>query len=156
LLCGPFPRTKNVRDILDTGVTTFVCLVEKHELDQHGPNFIEVAQSKTKNVQLNFLHYPIRDRDIGPDDGVTKLALEIISLLNQGETIYIHCVGGHGRTGVMVSLILAKLFSLDSFTALEYCKKFHDMRTVTLGRDSPQTTEQRNQVHRLVPKLLAM
>jgi protein tyrosine phosphatase (PTP) superfamily phosphohydrolase (DUF442 family) len=73
------------------GITTIICLVEKHELQQHGPNYIENAQSKLKDVQLNFLHFPIRDRDIAPDEPMIKLVNETIRLLQDGEIIYIHC-----------------------------------------------------------------
>lgn len=62
--------------------------------------------------------------------------------------------GGHGRTGTIVSLVLAKLYELDSFTAMQWCQVFHDAREITNARSSPESSEQRGQIHKLVPKIV--
>ena len=39
---------------------------------------------------------------------------------NAGERLYIHCWGGHGRTGTLVATMLARLYSLSCSSALRY------------------------------------
>lgn len=38
----------------------------------------------------------------------------------RGERLYIHCWGGHGRTGTLVAVMLGRLYGLPYTTALRY------------------------------------
>jgi len=50
------------------------------------------------------------------------LALELISRLKNGARIYLHCWGGHGRTGTLVSIILSILYDLTAQEAMTRCQ----------------------------------
>ncbi len=60
-----------------------------------------IAQSK-----LNFLHLAIIDGSITTDSAISRLAEDCCDRVRSGEKLYIHCWGGHGRTGTLVSNLL--------------------------------------------------
>lgn len=67
-----------------------------------------------------------------------------------GEHLYIHCWGGHGRTGTLVAVLLSRLYGLSADAALRFTQAFHDARRFPQGVRSPQTAVQRAQVKRVV------
>ncbi|DBA78266.1 TPA: hypothetical protein ACH3X2_008217 [Trebouxia sp. C0005] len=104
-----------------------------------------IAQSK-----LNFLHLAIIDGSITTDSAISRLADDCCDRVRSGEKLYIHCWGGHGRTGTLVALMLAKLYGLSCGEALKYTQAFHDARRYPQNVRSPQTAIQRTQVRRLL------
>ena len=66
--------------------------------------------------------------------------------------MYVHCWGGHGRTGTVVALLLAFLYNLGADRALHLTELFHSQRVNRRSR-SPQTRAQFDQVRRLVKQL---
>lgn len=150
LLVGAYPRSKNLPFILPTGVTKFICLMEDKELQRHGDYFnYNVIKSVKDPKNYSYIHFPIQDHGIVDDNTIIKFVGDLISWINKGEKIYMHCLGGHGRTGTIVSLLLSKLYSLDGYLAMEYCQAMHDTREENRGIKSPESSEQRNQVYRL-------
>ena len=83
------------------------------------------------------------------DEEALEIVDKIINWMNSGEKMYLHCMGGHGRTGTIVSLLLFKLYKLDAYQSMEYCQKFHDSRGKTKNLKSPESSEQRNQLYRI-------
>lgn len=71
----------------------------------------------------------------------------------RGEKLYIHCWGGHGRTGTLVAVLLGRLYNLPYTTALRYTQAFHDARVYPQGVRSPQTPVQRAQVGSVIQRL---
>lgn len=150
LLVGAYPRSKNMPFILPTGCTKFICLMEEKELLRHGDYFNYYILKNVKEPKLySYVHNPIPDHGIMDDEGVIKFVKDIITWIQQGDKIYLHCLGGHGRTGTIVSLLLAKLYDLDGYIAMEYCQAFHDTRENNREMKSPESSEQRNQVYRV-------
>ena len=72
----------------------------------------------------------------------------IIYSLKHKELIYIHCKGGHGRSGVVVAILLSYIFKLAPEKALEYTTKYHCKRKVMREKwrimGSPQTFQQKS------------
>jgi hypothetical protein len=64
--------------------------------------------------------------------------------------LYVHCHGGHGRTGVVVAYLLARLLGLSAPEALRLTQLYHQTREIRGMLASPQTQAQRMQVHRLL------
>jgi protein-tyrosine phosphatase len=71
------------------------------------------------------VHFPIIDCDIGEDFPVYGLAVELVDRLHRGEVIYLHCWGGHGRTGSLVCLMLNLMYGLDAKTSMERCQVYY-------------------------------
>jgi hypothetical protein len=82
--------------------------------------------------------------------------LQLVALLTSGRKIYVHCRGGHGRTGVVVACLLG--FIYPRMAAAEVFRRiqlYHDRRVNPMGSlsmppPSPQTTAQRTQVQRIL------
>ena len=101
---------------------------------------------------ITFIHFPIKDMSIERDDTTLQLVYRIIEL-RETNTIYIHCKGGHGRTGVIAGLIIHKLFPDLTYTqVLQYIQDKHRTRKVKPNTSTPQTACQFNQLHRIINK----
>lgn len=71
------------------------------------------------------LYYPIEDYGVLPDEVLTVLTSKILDRLKSGKRVGIFCLGGHGRTGYVVSVVLGKLGYEDpiGFLRKHYCEK---------------------------------
>ena len=129
-------------------VSVFVNLTSNMELKSRH-NF-KYHLELPDNVQ--FIHFPIKDMSIECDNSTLELVDKIIKL-SETNTIYIHCKGGHGRTGVIAGLIVHKLFPHLTYTqVLKYIQDKHRTRKVKPNMSSPQTASQFNQLHRIINK----
>lgn len=67
-----------------------------------------IAQIEKKHFSV--FHSPIADYSVPENKkDFIKDVLKIINLLNSGENIYIHCFGGHGRTGMAILSLMIML-----------------------------------------------
>jgi hypothetical protein len=103
---------------------------------------------------LSFEHCPIVDCGITDDSKVLDLARKLVQDISMGELIYLHCWGGHGRTGTVVSIMLHIMYGLNPYEAMERCQAVHDLRRCHVEVGSPQTQTQRDQVIRIVDSLI--
>ena len=114
----------------------------------YGAEAVDIG--RTIGVQVSLLQLPIHDMGVGPPDQVLLLAKRIITLLAAGERVYIHCTGGHGRTGLVAAVVIGFLYGLDAAMAMRVVQWAHDCRRDVTYPLSPQTINQRNQVHRIL------
>lgn len=70
------------------------------------------------------LYYPVEDYGTLPKDVVETISKKIINRLNQNKKVAIFCLGGHGRTGYLASIVLGKLGIEDpiDFVRSRYCE----------------------------------
>jgi protein tyrosine phosphatase len=160
--------------LLNSGITMLVCMQEEYNnnatdyewrfLDKYKRPYYKdiqrILQNKEQYSSLNtdiksvkFLHFPIKDLDIISDIDTLEAANSVVKALEDGEIIYLHCWGGHGRTGVIVCLVLHLLFNLSAQEAFTYCQYVHAMRVYELPVRSPQSYEQCEQVRRIISNL---
>lgn len=164
--------------ILRNSITKFVCLQQEYR--SHGvteamwrtgkalrPYFEDVkllVQMKhsipelhgfdvVDESDLQFTHFPIKDCGITADARVLELARTLVNDISQGKVVYLHCWGGHGRTGTLVCMILHLMYGLDAMEAMARCQRVHDLRQCPVAVGSPQTQQQRDQVTRIVQRL---
>lgn len=64
---------------------------------------------------VSFVHFPIKDCGITDDDRVIDLSRSLVKALAQGDIIYLHCWGGHGRTGTIVSIMLHLMYNVRKY-----------------------------------------
>ena len=173
VLAGAYPASLDdaeteriLTTLLELGVNTFVCLQAEVNINtpehawraQHGLRpYIKDAQKilskahetgnpKITQQKIDFLHLPIIDGNVTTDSAMNRLAEDVMERVLKGEKLYIHCWGGHGRTGTLVAVMLGRLFNMAYTTALRYTQAFHDARVYPQGVRSPQTPVQRAQV----------
>lgn len=70
------------------------------------------------------LYCPITDFGILPSDILNDLVSKILGRLNSNKKIGLFCLGGHGRTGYVASVVLGKLGYEDpiQFLRSKYCR----------------------------------
>ena len=100
-----------------------------------------------------FLHFPITDFDVPAQEELEALVLELKRRSLNGECIFVHCRGGHGRTGTVVIPLIAALFDVDNTIAQSFVEKA-TLRTRASDRflserygytiEMPETNEQRS------------
>ena len=126
-----------ITSILKERVTTFVCLQQEYqdegiteEMWRSGqalrPYFRDVKTVVRNKAmfpdlqgfdivdveRLRFVHFPIRDCNITDDDRVLELAQSLVRSVSEGEVIYLHCWGGHGRTGTLVCIMMHLMYAV--------------------------------------------
>jgi len=73
------------------------------------PDLMDIVVS---SEQLKFAHCPIVDCGVTDDDRVLALAMELVQDIINGEVLYLHCWGGHGRTGTVVCIMLHLMYEV--------------------------------------------
>ncbi|KNC48593.1 MAP kinase phosphatase 6 [Thecamonas trahens ATCC 50062] len=155
--------------ILQTGVTAFVCLQD--EIDPYAdPDawrsgtairpYIDDARALLMEPELGltqndaaFLYFPIPDCGVADDADVQHFARHLHERVLAGDVLYIHCWGGHGRTGTIACILLALRYGLSAPQAEEWVQYAHDTRVYPQDMRSPQTAVQRLQVRRVIEAL---
>lgn len=162
---GAFEDEENDRILkllLHLGVDTFVCLQAEFAIDtpeemwRNGQGlrpYILDAQ-RLSDKQINWAHLPVVDMDVTEDDHVAELVEHVLRDIRAGRVPYVHCWGGHGRAGIIVCLLLARLYGLSAKETLCRIQRYHDCRVDPQGVRSPSTVSQRNQVKRILQKWL--
>lgn len=138
---GGYPTQDHVNTYEDLGFRYFVDLTRNGEK--------RITPYTTKH---NYIHYPISDHRVPSDwRSFAKLIIrlsDIIRSLQCGEKMYIHCKGGHGRSGVVVACILCYLYKITPSEAITKTTKYHnrrkDMREKWRKMGSPQTRSQKH------------
>jgi ribA/ribD-fused uncharacterized protein len=164
LLVGAYPGDRDpdkclskIKSLIEEkNVAVFVSLQTQNELSKLIP-YQKVAQSLT-NRELKFYNFPIEDRSIASDQTVIECIGEILSILSENDVTYIHCLGGHGRTGTIVAILLGKMYGLSADEALRLTSVYHITRWINNTphksskyiQKSPQTKCQIDQVRRLL------
>ncbi len=137
------------------GVSVFISLMEEDEHLRYGqlPQdydafFPDVDDTKQAAPQM--LRFPIRDMAV-PDRSFLKQILDVIDAqLEQGRGVYLHCLGGVGRTGTVVGCWLARHGIAQGEPALHEINRLREYDPM-LDLPSPQTEAQRRMVQSWSP-----
>ena len=149
-LFGSMPNNETVKDFEKNGVIYFVNLTSLRD------NLISNYETSQTIIK-----YPILDRKTPHDmlsfsKFIYKLYLTI-KTLKDDQKMYIHCKGGHGRSGIVVASILCLYHKIPPEYALELTKLYHQKRKIMRDKwrriGSPQTFNQKDFVRRLFDPL---
>ena len=113
-LAGEYPGDKDDRiareriaALLKAGVSAFIDLTERRDGLEPYAQFLDAGQAPNAHG-ITYHHFPIRDYSVPASPAVTAAILDTIDgHIAQGRTVYVHCWGGVGRTGLVVSCWLA-------------------------------------------------
>jgi hypothetical protein len=114
LLAGEYPGAATAADalprlraILDAGVTYFVDLTEPDELEPYALLLPRVV--RRGEPVATHLRFPIRDLGVPRSPEAMAAILDAIDgTMGIGQTVYVHCWGGIGRTGTVAGCWLVR------------------------------------------------
>lgn len=141
-LFGSYPDGENTELLENLGVKYFIDLTYCNEKN------IQNYEVSYNSVKIN---YPILDKKT-PLNTVTFSAFilrvcDILKNLGENEKVYVHCKGGHGRSGVVVACLLCLYYKISPEEALEITRECHQQRKVMREKwrllGSPQTIQQK-------------
>lgn len=129
--------SNNIEHLISTGRNVFINLTTRDERS-FLYKYMDVVASKSQNPI--FIHYEIEDSKIPTD---MKSFREFINLLVslKDHNLYIHCRGGHGRSGVVAACLLINM-GYSNEDALDIVSKSHKTREYIPNYPCPQTEEQ--------------
>ena len=151
LLAGEYPRNKDdassrvkLRHLLEAGITSFFDLTEEgeHGLKPYLPLLQEVSTDLCRVVDHR--RYPIPDGGTPTSADMRRVLDELDAVLGEGQTVYVHCFGGIGRTGTVVGCYMVRQ-GMTGDAALERIAKLRK-GTPDGWQVAPETEAQRQMV----------
>jgi len=108
---------------------------------------------KELNSEIKCLRFGIKDGKAPSVELLEEILAKLSLLLEAEEKVYLHCWGGHSRTGVVVCMLLARKFKLSFKEALKLTYETHKKRLVQSGGHSKKQVLTNSQL-KLVKSLL--
>lgn len=138
-LAGEYPRDKSeessqhkIDAFIQSGITAFIDLTEENELLPYSHLLGSASHQR----------FPIRDVSTPESADLTTQILDAIdNHILHGGTVYLHCWGGVGRTGVIVGSWLAR-HGCNGETALFRLRELWRECPKSAKRKSPETEQQ--------------
>ncbi|HEV7401351.1 MAG TPA: hypothetical protein VGO11_00425 [Chthoniobacteraceae bacterium] len=125
LLAGFYPGSADpveadlkLNALLDCGVSRIVNLMEPHETNHSGRPFAAYEARFQQLAQLRgrtagCVRFAIKDGSVPSLATMREILAELVAALGSGETVYVHCWGGRGRTGTVTGCHLRHTLGLD-------------------------------------------
>lgn len=171
LVVGGYPDKKeDFEKMRKMGIDTFVCLNVEYGKTERNKYYRPYAE--TDIYGSAFIHVPIVDMGTTDDNTIMDLCIDLKKRILDGHKLYVHCSGGHGRTGTVVCILLHMLYpELTDNQIFDYVQFTHDQRIGCYGPGyftsnlldnnlcmyfqsgqvpTPQTYMQRKQVNQLI------
>jgi ADP-ribosyl-[dinitrogen reductase] hydrolase len=161
-LAGQYPGDKypaaarrKLGAILDAGVRCFVNLMEPDDTNWHGEPFAPYEDladgiAAERGFTLVFHRFAIQDAGV-PEPELMREVLDCIDReLAEARPVYVHCWGGHGRTGMVVGCYLIEK---GRATPESFVDEIARLRAhVVTSIPSPETRAQRDFVRQFARK----
>ena len=97
---------QRVGRFLAVGITAFVDLTEAHECVPYVPFLLAGVSEGT--CPPAYQRLPVRNWDVPTPVMMTQILDTIDTALAAGQSVYVHCAGGIGRTGTVVGCYLVR------------------------------------------------
>lgn len=117
---GSYPAQSDIDYFESIGVRYYIDLTFENES--------KIVPYVTK---YNYIRYPIEDRKIPSNlKSFTIFIIKLCSIISnlENQKIYVHCKGGHGRSGIVVACILSYMYKISPVEAIEKTNFFHNNR----------------------------
>ncbi len=163
VLAGPYPGVhrqpemamEKLAALLDAGVRTIINLQEPGER-RHGKLFPDYvphwqALAEGRGIEVEASRHPIRDVSVPTRD----LMHQVLTIVDQSRAlgvIYVHCMGGHGRSATVAGCWLVEQ-GVDGSAALNAITQARALDPYLVGRPAPESRAQREFVRDWVPRL---
>ena len=117
---GGYPSQEWFNKLREFGITLFVDLTTKYE-----KHILPYTYSFNSTI-----HFPIRDNSIPYNAEIySKFIINLSNRILSGkEKIYVHCKGGHGRSGMVIASLMCYIDNLHPVQAIEKTTVLHSNR----------------------------
>jgi hypothetical protein len=148
LLAGEYPvhdhdragTRRRIAGFLDSGFEMFIDLTNLDERRPYAP--ILENEAKIHGMEVHHLRFPFPDFGV-PSQYLMVAALDAVdAAVAEKRKVYIHCVGGIGRTGLAVGCYLVR-HGMEPGEALRHLRELYQasMQSLIVSR-TPETDEQ--------------
>jgi protein-tyrosine phosphatase len=151
LLIGGYPyleyKKSHLNKLLNKPVKVdiFISLVEDSETEKFGDYRKYVSKHRPKTI---FYSIPTPDRGVTDDKPLFDMVYHVYQAVKDGKTAYVHCQGGHGRSGVFSCCFLQLYYKINSEESIKKHKELHKTRGDNSHKPSPQGKRQYAQIAR--------
>lgn len=155
LLAGEYPAYRyddtptRLLAFLQIGVTWFIDLTEPNERSfssrpvlSYEPLLNTLAEEH--QLQIVYRRFAIRDRSTPSKAQMVQILNHIDTGINTGSKVYVHCLGGIGRTGTVIGCYLVQQGATPEDSLRVIARGLY--HTYQAERLSPETDEQRAMV----------
>ena len=154
LLAGFYPGSKDPKEatakltaLINAGIRHVINLTKPDERDFTGHRFVPYDDmmgsiAAKMKILVTFDQLPIRDLSVPTKRHMTRILNQIDLCIKHGKPVYVHCLGGIGRTGTVVGCYLVRHGLATGKNVLDMIR---DLRkdSEDSDRESPETREQR-------------
>ena len=154
LLAGEHPgaadaavQARRMLALLDAGVA---CVIDLTEAGEGLPGYAAAlrAAAASRRVAVSIEAFPIADYSV-PEPATMRRILDAIALaLRCGQTLYLHCHGGAGRTGTVVGCLLVEYGHTPAQALQLIARKWQVVAKRVHVPASPETPAQREFIQR--------
>jgi len=146
-LAGEYPAhgygeqlRKRLDAYFDFGINTFIDLTDSNELPFYLPMLKE--QAAYYEMDIRYKRFSISDHDIPTIETMQAVLDEIDTSLAEGRKIYLHCLGGIGRTGTVVGCYLVRHGKTGQQALAQLAEWWKDVPKSNIWPSSPETKRQ--------------
>ncbi len=136
---------KNLLELYKNDIEVFINLTERSFFEKlclinYEKEITEFYNSLNKKVEI--YRFGIKDFMIPEKEYMIKILNKIDECLKENKKIYIHCIGGVGRTGTVIGCFLVRKGIVTNSEALFYLKNLRK----NLTKESPETSKQKQMI----------
>ncbi|MEJ2110629.1 MAG: protein-tyrosine phosphatase family protein [Acidobacteriota bacterium] len=161
ILAGAYPgnpvREKakgKLRTLIDAGIRCFIDLTSPEDSNLYGEELVPYGDLlegiADEREWVLYFRMSITDMDVPSHAGMVKILDLIDKAVSEGMPVYVHCLGGFGRTGTVVGCWLVRHGIAQGASVIDLIRKLRRNESQAHW-DSPQTSEQRRFILRWKP-----
>lgn len=153
LMAGYYPGSALIKDphpqlsaLLQCGIRHFINLMQTHESHWYGePIKAYEAQAQTLagelGIEVTFDRMPIKDMGVPSRIDMARILDRIDQKIQNDKPVYVHCLGGVGRTGTVIGCYLARHGYASGHRILQLIQQLRQ-NTATHDRSAPESGPQ--------------